>query len=125
MECLSGGLEVEAFSGSVIVFLDDGIEVAGSDGVEVGFSWQVSSEASDGVFDAAFLPRGVFVTEEGRDADCVVECELSTIVHGQGLAQWRRQGVEEVAQVEGGCGCLAVFGVLDERVAGCALRVRV
>ncbi len=46
---------------------------------EVGLSGQKTSRASDGVFDAAFLPRRMRVAEEGLEVELVqdeVACEL-------------------------------------------------
>ena len=55
-ECLCGGKEVETFSRRMIVSLYGGEDVIGGDGIEVGFARQAAAEASDGIFDAAFLP---------------------------------------------------------------------
>jgi hypothetical protein len=59
-----------------------GEDVVGLEGVEVGGSGEVSSEASDGVFDAAFLPGAVRVAEEGVEADLVVFGELGSVIEG-------------------------------------------
>jgi hypothetical protein len=60
--------EVEAFARSAVVAVSELIEVPLSDGGEIGFSRQGAAEAADGVFDAALLPRPVWVTEESLEA---------------------------------------------------------
>src|SRR5713101_5457476 len=81
----------EAFSRSVVVGDDACVEEDFVDGVEVCLARQRSSHAADGVFDGAFLPGTVGITEEGSDAELVGEdevlSELGTIVQGNGLAQ--------------------------------------
>ena len=63
---------------------------------EIGFSGQAAAESADGVFDAALLPGGARITEEGLDievlAQPVVLGELGSVVEGDGLAQsaWQR-----------------------------------
>ena len=73
-ECLGGSKEVEAFSWGVVVAIcgvsDEGV----IDGVEVGFARQSAPQASDGIFDAAFLPGRPDIAEEGLDAGLL--CEL-------------------------------------------------
>lgn len=53
-------------------------------------SWQLASEASDGIFDAAFFPRASGVTEVAAatecGVDCMVESELGSIIAGDRLA---------------------------------------
>src|SRR5487761_985393 len=57
---------------------------------------QDASESADGVFDAALLPGGVRITEEGFESEAlpqaVVVGELGSVVEGDGLAQlaWQR-----------------------------------
>jgi hypothetical protein len=55
-------------------------------GGDVGFAREVSAQSSDGVFDAALLPRGARVAEEGLDAELVGDAlmagELGSIVEG-------------------------------------------
>src|SRR6478609_10936449 len=76
----SRSFEVEALSRRVVVSGDEDVEAAGFDGVEVGLSGQVPSQAADGVLDGALLPGAVGVAEVGRDVELVVEgvvaCEL-------------------------------------------------
>jgi hypothetical protein len=52
-------LEAETFSWGIIVVCDDGVEAGFWQVCDVGFSGERASEPSDGVFDAAFLPRCV------------------------------------------------------------------
>jgi hypothetical protein len=63
----------------------------------------VTTEAADGVFDAAFLPRLMGVAEEGGKAEAlseeVVGRELGAVVESEGLAQGRRQKGEPVQEV--------------------------
>ena len=74
----------------------------GGQGCWVGFSGQAASEASDGVFDAAFLPWGSGIAEVGFDADLAAEAlvfaELAAIVEGDGLAQRWCEGCEQIGQ---------------------------
>ena len=76
----------------MVVGLGGGEDVVGLEGVEVGGSGEVSSEASDGVFDAAFLPGAVRVAEEGLEADLVVLGELGSVVEGEGAPEGLGQG---------------------------------
>nr|WP_141133922.1 hypothetical protein [Sphingopyxis indica] len=85
-------MEAEAFSGSIVVDCDDGVEGVGGQVVEAGFSGEVSTEATDGVFDAAFLPWGVRIAEEGLDSelpfDAVMAGKFGAIAHWE--AAFRR-----------------------------------
>ena len=70
-------------------------------GGQVGFAGQGAAQAADGVLDAAFLPGGVTVTEEGLNADgmeAVMRGELRPIVEGDGLAAVRWDVSKEVSQ---------------------------
>jgi hypothetical protein len=71
--------------------LQESGEVAMGDGCEVGFAWDEAAHSADGVFDAAFLPRGVGIAEEGLQIEVVqpgVAGELGAIAH-QELARRR------------------------------------
>src|SRR5262245_45943879 len=84
-EDLGGGLEGEAFSGCVVVDAQEGKKALGREGSEIGFARDEAAQPADGVLDAAFLPRGVGVAEEGLDAEVVelvVAGELGAIVEG-------------------------------------------
>jgi len=58
---------------------------------EIGFSGQCTAQPTDGVLDAAFLPRGIAVAEVGLDTEVlgepVVVCELGAVVEGDGSPQ--------------------------------------
>jgi hypothetical protein len=65
-------------------------EVAIRDSSEIGFAWDEASHSADGVFDAAFLPGGVGIAEEGFQVEAVkagVAGELGAIVECDCLAQ--------------------------------------
>jgi hypothetical protein len=79
-------LEAEAFSGRVVIVCDDGIELGLRQGGEVSFSGKCASEASDGVFDAALLPRCSGIAEVSADAEVACEVlvpvELGAVIEG-------------------------------------------
>src|SRR3546814_11324590 len=90
-------------------------DVCSSDLVdEAGFSGEVSTEATDGVFDAAFLPWGVRIAEEGLDSelpcDAVMAGKFGAIVVGDRPSQRRGQWLEQLD--EGGGGGIRLGGVL-------------
>ena len=64
-EDLGWGAEVQGLSRGVIVGLGDAADVTRLELIEIGAPGQEASEATDGVFDAALLPRSARVTEEG------------------------------------------------------------
>ena len=71
---------------------------------QVGLARQHASHASDGVLDAALLPGGVGVAEEGLDAqvvEAVVTREFGAIVESDGLAPGWRQDCEQVVHGSG------------------------
>ena len=73
--------------------------MAVGDGGEVGFARDEASHSADGVFDAAFLPRGVGIAEEGLQIEAVqagVACELGAVVEGDCSAQLRWDGPEQL-----------------------------
>ena len=70
-------------------------------GSQIGLAGQGAAQAADGMFDAALLPGGVRVTEEGLNAagmEMVMAGELGAIVEGDGLAAVRGQGGEEASE---------------------------
>jgi len=93
-EGLVRGEEAEAFAWGMVVAKDASLELMGREGGEIGFTGEVAAEASDGVFDAAFLPRFVGVAEEGGEAEALGELEmlgeLGSVIEGKGLAQGGR-----------------------------------
>ena len=90
-EDFSGGLEVEAFPGCVVVLAGEVLDLVMGEGSEVCFAGQGSAQASDGVLDA-FLPGGMGLTEERLDAEGMGEAgvlsELGSVVEGDGLAKF-------------------------------------
>src|SRR3546814_8827862 len=83
--------------------------------VEAGFSGEVSTEATDGVFDAAFLPWGVRIAEEGLDSelpfDAVMAGKFGAIVEGDRPSQRRGHWLEQLDDGVGdGIGLEAVLG---------------
>ena len=70
MKCTSGFLEelsrcsvVESFSRSIVEFLDDVVQVALGEGMQVGFLGDVLAEQAVGVFVCAALPGAVGIGE--------------------------------------------------------------
>lgn len=92
---------VEALSGSGVIGAQERVEVASTDGIEIGFSRQVAAQASVCVLDASFLPGGVGVAEEGGCAErvqLVVACEFRSVVEGEGLSERGGQDAEPVEE---------------------------
>jgi hypothetical protein len=121
---LSRGAEVKAFAWGVVVGGDEAAETAGRERGEVGFAGDEAAHSSDGVFDAALLPRRVWVAEEGFDrqtAQREVASELGAIVEGDGLTERLRQTGEQIEEMSGDAvRCLA--GQSDrQQEAGLAL----
>lgn len=90
-----GSSEVQTFSGSIVVGLDQLGEALRGDFRQIGLSRQHPSHPSDGVLDTAFLPGGVGIAEESLDIErmeFVVQGELSAIVESDGLSPlgWQR-----------------------------------
>src|SRR6266851_2775845 len=78
---------------------------------EVGLAGQATSQATDGVLDAALLPRGVGVTEEGLNAQglaqAVVVGELGAVIEGDGLSKFLgERGEQGLNVLRHGCGGL-------------------
>ena len=112
------GLEAEAFPWCIVVARDELVDGVVGDLIEVGFAGQEAPEASDGVFDTAFLPGASGFAEVGLDAELafepVVLGELGAVVEGDGFAQRPGHGFEDVGQCPcGGCG-LEACGSDDE-----------
>ena len=93
-------LEAEAFSWCIVVIRDDGVDAGFWQACDIGFSGDCASEASDGIFDASFLPRRMWIAEVGLDVEqsreLLVSVELGTVVEGYGLAQVWREGFEHL-----------------------------
>ena len=90
-------------------------------GRQVGFTGQGATQAADGVLDAAFLPGGVKVTEEGLNAEgmeAMMRGELRPIVEGDGLAAVRGHRGEEVGEGVGDGGGGFARGAHGEEKAG-------
>ena len=93
-------------------------------GGQVGFAGEGAAQAADGVLDAAFLPGGVKVTEEGLNAEgmeAVMKGELRPIVEGDGLAAVRGHRGEEVGEGVGDGGGSFARGAHGQEEAGGAL----
>src|SRR4051812_1764766 len=123
-EALGWGCPVKAFSRGVVVGAEAVGEVVLGEGGEVGFAGQGFAHASDGVFDAAFLPGGVGVAEEGLDGEgveLVVAGELGSVVEGDGLAHGRGQRGEQLGDGFGDGACGLSGGLDGEEDAGGSL----
>src|SRR5688572_3609480 len=98
----------------MVVGAGEAVELFAGEAVEVGGPGQVSSEAADGVFDAAFLPGAVGIAEEGLDTKLLVELvvpgELGAVVEGDGSSQVLGKSLEQATERAGGDGCLAAGG---------------
>src|SRR5712664_2402918 len=105
-EDLSWRLEVQTLSWRVVVGVNEAREIVRRESVEIGLARQEASESANGVFDAAFLPRGMRRAEEGRQSGPLVQAivlgELGAIVEGQGAAKALGQGPEQFGQGSGG-----------------------
>src|SRR5882672_10406518 len=111
IEYLQGRAERKALSRRVVVAVDEMIELLLGDQGKIGFSGQRSSQASDGILDAALLPGCVRLAEEGPHselgAEGAVQGELGAVVEGDGAAQLAGERAEEGKQtVEDGFGSL-------------------
>ena len=71
-EDLSWGVEVQALSWGVIVGVDGSSDVLRVEGLQVSGPGEEAADSADGVFDAAFLPRRVWIAEEGLQAGGLV-----------------------------------------------------
>ena len=106
-EDFSRGLEVKAFTRSVIIDGCVEVEILVGELADSDFGWQSVAQSTDGIFDPAFLPRRMGVTEVGCDAtlfgEFVVQGELGSIIEGDGLSQSaRKAGEEAIEGVKGG-----------------------
>ncbi len=69
---------------------------------QVGLARQGAPHPSDGVLDAAFLPRRVGVTKEGLDAkimESMMPCELGAVVEGDRLTPGAGNGANIFAMI--------------------------
>jgi hypothetical protein len=86
--------------------------------------WDEAGHAADSVFDTAFLPRRVWVAEEGLHQEALqgqVRGELGAIVEGDGVAQRLWQGFEQAHEMAGDTGSDFAFDGDCEQEAGSAL----
>jgi len=83
-EYLIGSFKAQAFSGGIVVAVDEVGQGAFRESVEVGFSGQHTAQAADGIFDAAFLSRGMGITETGGHTGLAIQMmvkgKLGTVV---------------------------------------------
>lgn len=105
----------------MIVAFDDAGDCSLLEGVKIGFSREAAAQASDGIFDAAFLPWRSDVAKESLDADLccelVMEGEFRPVIEGYGAAHGLWQGFEHVGQMSCGSLCLSVLWSMDDRKA--------
>ena len=104
-EYLVWSSEAQAFSWGRVVAEDILSEVVWSQQSEVCFSGQEAAEAPDGVFDAAFLPGRMSITEPGSDAvfftQAVVLAEFLSVVECDGPAAVSWQPTQQGGQIGG------------------------
>ena len=121
---LRGGGIPEALPRGVVVRMNQVMKPLVGQGGQVGFAGEGAAQAADGVLDAAFLPGGVKVTEEGLDAEgmeVMMRGEFGAVVEGDGLAAVRWDGSEEVSEGVGDRGGGLARGAYGEEKAGGAL----
>lgn len=86
--------------------------------VEVGFARQGSSDATDGIFDAALLPWRTDIAEEGLDAgligERVMKRELWTVVACDGAPHGLGKIIQHGGKVVCGSPGLWVFAPMEE-----------
>ena len=86
-ENLCWGLVVKTLSRSVIIGTNQREQAMVRESRQVGFSRQPASHAADGVFNAAFLPRRMGITEKGAHREfmkSIVVGEFGPVVEGNG-----------------------------------------
>src|SRR5579883_2346996 len=101
---LGGGSEVKAFARRIVVGGDHATEASGWEAIQVGLAGHEAPHPADGVFDAALLPGGVRIAEEGLDGEAVqgqMTGELGAVVEGHGLPQALWQGSEQAGEMAG------------------------
>src|SRR5208282_6904306 len=104
-EYLIGCFEAEAFSGGVVVAIEELDEMVLLQDIEVGFSGEQATQTTDSVFDAALLPGRVCVAEPRADSELsseqIVLAELGAIVEGHGAAGAGREPPRHGAEIRG------------------------
>ena len=88
-ENLRRSFKVQALSRSVIIGSNQGQQALFGQCSQVGFSRKPSAHSSDGVFNAAFLPRRMGIAKESahrESMESVVVSELGAIIEGDGSA---------------------------------------
>ena len=102
IENLGWGSEVKAFSWGMIVGLKEREQASFGNRGKVGFSRQASAHPTDGVFNAALLPRSVGIAEKGshrQPMEPVVVSELGAVIERDRLTKgWRQRG-EQMTQL--------------------------
>ena len=96
------GFKSKAFSWGSVEASGEGLQVIVIEAVWVGTPWNIASDTAVHIFDAAFLPRAVRVAEVGLDAAImqpVMEKELGSIIHGEGLPPMGRHVIEPALQL--------------------------
>ena len=92
----------EIFSAGFIVIVDGFVEVLLGELMDVRRAGKVSAQPAVGVFDAAFLPRSVGITEISFEAELFLaffmSCERASVIKGDGTACALRQGFHQLDQ---------------------------
>jgi integrase len=122
-ELFARGVPAEAFSGAVVEFVFDGLELGGGVLAEVGALGEVFAEQAVGVLVAAALPGCVGAGEAGVDAgvggDAGVPGHFAAVVPGQGAGEPAGQGGHPGRDRGGdGVGSVAVGQAEQGEVAG-------
>src|SRR5258708_17108158 len=93
-------LEVEALARCVIVKEAQVVESIWVKRSEVGLTRQMAAQPTDGVFDSALLPRGMWIAEKGANVERlvqrVVQSELRAVVEGDCSPQLPGQRSEQL-----------------------------
>jgi hypothetical protein len=95
------------------------------DEIEVRFTGERASQAADGVFHAAFLPRAVRIAEEGLDAEGFVKLmmlgKLVSIIEADGFAHRRGKLVELADDCPSGADGFPIDRALNHTESGLPL----
>ena len=98
------------------------LEVGYREELEVGFAGQRASQAPDGVFHAAFLPRTMGIAEEGLDAEGSVKpvmlSELVSVVEADGFAHCLGKFAELTADGPSGADRFSIEWLVNHVEAG-------
>ena len=124
-ECLGRRFEVQTFAWGVVEAVNIPPEIGCRDKVEIDFARKEAAEPPDGVFYAAFLPRAMRITEEGLNAEAMVEPvmlgELISVVEADGFSYRLREPAELTGDGFGGERRFSIGRTVNDVEAGLSL----